>query len=366
MTRIRFFPATEADDAELRALLRRNVMDGPISLTFRREPSYFAAAAIQGAEAEIYKGVDTDSGRLAGLGGLFRFPAYFNGELRTIGYLADLRLEAAYRNGLALRRAYDFLRQQQAGRPLPVYTSMILQDNRAALSILAARRAGLPDYLPQGRVHTPMIQLAWPKAAVQVAGVTLARGRAGDEKAVFAFINREHARRQFAPHYGPADLHNGRLRGLQMEDFQIARRGGEIVGVLAAWDQHASRQIHVEGYRGAWRRLKPFYNALCRFTPYHPLPAPGGMLPYFYVSLVAVAGDDLDVFRALLRALYRERRRGPWHYMVCALHERDPLLPALAEYRRIEAGGELFTVVFDAQQAEQPDGRVPYVEPGAL
>lgn len=366
MSRIRFLPATETDDAELRALLRRNVMEGAVSLTFRREPSYFAAAAIQGAQAEIYKAVDTANGHLAALGALFRLPAYFNGRLRTIGYLADLRVEAAYRNGLLLRRAYDFLRHRQQHSPLPVYTSMILQDNQAALSVLAARRAGLPDYLPQGRVHTPMMPLAWPKAALCPPGITLSRARAGEEAAVFAFLNREHARRQFAPHYTPADLGNGRLRGLRIEDFHLARRGGEIVGALAGWDQHACRQIHVEGYRGAWRVFKPFYNALCRLTPYRPLPVPGGRLPYFYVSLVAVAGDDVDIFRALLRALYRERRQGPWHYMVCALHERDPLLPALAEYRRIEAGGELFTVVFDAAQAEAPDGRVPYIEPGAL
>ena len=46
------FAAAEAgDDAELRAMLRRNVMDGDIALTFRREPSYFQAAAVQGASA---------------------------------------------------------------------------------------------------------------------------------------------------------------------------------------------------------------------------------------------------------------------------------------------------------------------------
>ena len=41
MSRIVFSPVTPADDAELRALLARNVMEGGISVSFRREPSYF-------------------------------------------------------------------------------------------------------------------------------------------------------------------------------------------------------------------------------------------------------------------------------------------------------------------------------------
>lgn len=325
-------------------MLRRNVMQGPIAVTFRREPSYFHAAAIQGEKAEIYKGVDTARGVLAGLGGRFTLPAYVNGQRLSIGYLADLRVEAAYRGGLGLRRAYDFLRARHEADPLPFYTTMILQGNEAALRTIAANRPGMPRYRPQGFVHSPMIPFGFAKKAVVVPGVEIARGRAQDRQALFAFLAREHARRQFAPCYTAADMGTARLRGLNMEDFWLAWRGGEIVGALAVWDQHAFRQIHVESYHDAWRWLKPLYNAACRLTPLVPLPEAGAAMRYFYVGLVAVAGDDLAIFRALLRSVYRQYRHGRWHYMVCALHERDPLLPALREYRHIAAGGHLFTV----------------------
>ena len=198
-----------------------------------------------------------------------------------------------------------------------------------------------------------------------MAGVHISRAQPGDEAALFAWLNREHARRQFAPHYEPADLHNGRLRGLSIGDFWLARRGTELVGAMAAWDQYAFRQIHVEGYHGRWRWLKSLYNGLCRFTPLPPLPEAGASLRCLYVALAAVRDDDVAVFRVLLRTLYRAHRGGLWHYLVCALHERDPLLPALADYRRIDAGGYLFTVDFDGG-AYPLDGRVPYVEAGAL
>lgn len=362
---IRFRPAAPEDDADLRALLRRNVMEGSIAVTFRREPSYFQAAAVQGETAEVYTSVDTANGTLAGLGGRFRLPAWFNGEAAVIGYLADLRVETDYRSGISLRRAYDFLRDRHQADPLPVYTTMILQDNQAALRVLAAGRAGMPPYRPQGFVHTPMLVLARPKPPVRLADTVIRPARTGEETALFDFINREHRRRQFAPIYAPQDLHNGRLRGVSVEDFWLAERGGEIVGTLAGWDQHAFRQIHVEHYRGFWRLCKPFYNALARITPLHRLPENGGILHYGYVALTAIKHDDVDVFRALLRALYRQRRRSAWHYMVCALHECDPLLPVLHEYSAIAAGGHLFTVAFD-ENGTPPDGRVPYIEAGAL
>ena len=365
MAKIRFAAATAADDAALRALLRHNVMAGPIAVTFRREPSYFLASGIQGERAEVYKGVDVHSGALAGGGGRFVLPAYVNGQRTNIGYLADLRIEPAYRNGITLHRAFDFLRARHAADPLPLYTTLILQGNRPALAALAADRGGMPPYLAQGFVHTPLIRLGWPKKALTLAGVSITAGVAGDEAALFDFINREHARRQYAPHYDAADLGAARLRGLSIGDFMIARQNGRIIGALAGWDQHALRQIHVAHYHGAWRWLKPLYNASCVFTRLPRLPEIGAAMRHGYVALVAVADDNAAVFRVLLRALYRARRRRDWHYMVCALHERDPLLPVLAEYPSVAAGGHLFTVALD-QHGITPDERVPYIEAAAL
>lgn len=365
MAHIEFIPATLDDDTELRALLRRNIMEGDIAVSFRREPSYFYAAAVQGREVQVYKGVDTRSGALAGLGGRFVLPAYVNGERMDIGYLADLRVEADYRSGIGLRRGYDFLRRLHEMQPLPIYTTMILKGNKAALTTIAANRAGMPGYRPQGFVHTPMMTLGWPKKALHIQGVEISNAKAEDIAEIFAFINRQHQRRQFAPHYAASDLGTARLRDLKAEDFFVARRQGEIIGVLAAWDQYRFRQIHVERYRGQWRWLKPLYRIVSACSPLTPLPEPGKSLRCVYVALVAIADDDCAVFRVLLRALYRRYSGGVWHYLTCALHERDPLLPVLQEYWHIAAGGHLFTVDF-GDTSLRLDERVPYIEAAAL
>lgn len=366
MATLQFGFAQHQDDVRLRALMRDNVMAGPVAVTFRREPSYFLATAVQGAAGQIIKAVDVQTQAWACVGGRFTVPAYVNGQRIHMGYLADLRLEAAYRKGYVLRRAFDFLRQCHQHDPLPLYTTMILQGNTPALRTLAANRAGMPRYVAQGFVHTPLLLLAGRKNNITLAGVHVAVGRDEDAAAVFAFLNREHKRRQFAPHYDVADLGTPRLLGLSMADFMVAWQDGQVVGAMAGWDQSLCRQIHVHSYHGHWRWLKPVYHVLSQVAGLPKLPKPGGMLHHGYVALWAVAQDNKDVFRVLLRALYCARYGKGWHYMVCAMHECDPLLPLLREYRHIDAGGHLFTVHLDESTGITPDHRVPYIEAAAL
>ena len=167
MPQVSFQAASAADDADLRRLLRDNPMQqGGLTLSFRREPSYFAACSVLGQSAEVFVGRDTQTGALAGVGARYHLPAFINGQAQSIVYLADLRVQTAYRNSIHLRRAYQFLRQRHAADPAPVYTTMILQDNRAALATIAAQRAGLPPYHAQGTVHTPLILLGRQKPAL--------------------------------------------------------------------------------------------------------------------------------------------------------------------------------------------------------
>ena len=367
MPQVSFQAASAADDADLRRLLRDNPMQqGGLSLSFRREPSYFAACSVLGQSAEVFVGRDTQTGALAGVGARYRFPAYINGQAQNIVYLADLRVQTAYRNSIHLRRAYQFLRQRHAADPAAVYTTMILQDNRAALATIAAQRAGLPPYHAQGTVHTPLILLGRQKPAIAAPHpIAIRRATATDWANIVAFLNRENARYQFAPVYHENDLANGRLRGMQPENIFISEAGGAIVGTLALWQQSAFRQIHIDAYRGAWRLIRPVYNALARLTPLAPLPRAGEALKYAYLSLMAVQHDDLAVFRALLRQAYRASHGTGLHYLIGAFHERHPLRPAFADYAGIPSGGQLFTVQFDSEPYPL-DERVPYIDAAAI
>ncbi|MGH9659770.1 MAG: hypothetical protein ACRD96_14570 [Bryobacteraceae bacterium] len=363
MSRFRFSLATAEDDAALRRRMAADWLEGSLAVSFRREPSYFAAGDVQGDRVEVVKCTDLATGEIIGMGSRAVRTVFLNGIPHSAGYLADLRSHPGYRNGTLLARGYRFLRQLHDAAPVPLYYTMILEGNHAALSSLTGARAGLPHYRPLGRILTPAIHLDLPRPAIALRGVAVERGSAARAPEILRFVQTAYAARQFAPLYRTLDL-----RGLDASDFYLAVRDGRIAGTLAAWDQRAFRQTHIERYSGGWRLARPLYNLAARLTPLKALPRPGSIVPYFYLAFAAAEDADPRIFRLLLRALYRDRRAGPWHYCIAGLDERDPLAAVLAEYRSIPAAGRLFAVHYDEDEAafRRLDGRTPFVEIATL
>lgn len=362
--RFRIALADRSDEAALRRRMAEDHMQGDIVLSFRREPDYFLGCGIQGDRSEILKCTDTQSGRIVGLGARHITRLFVNGAETRAGYLSDLRADAAVRRGTLLARGYAFLRALHDADPLPLYFSVILEGNTDAMSALTTARAGLPIYADRGRILTPAIHLDRRRPERPTEGITVRRGTATDMPKVFAFLRRELARKQLAPCYSVDDLGTARLQGLQPDDFYIARRGDEIAGCVAAWDQSAFRQTHVERYSRALSIARPFYNLAAKVSPLHALPAPGGRIPYLYLGLIATRHNSRDTFATLLRTVYRDRRGSDYRFMIAGLHESDPLCAVLDDYRRIEAGGRLFLIYYpqDADFVASLDDRTPYVE----
>ncbi len=366
MSRFEFTLAGPPDDAALRRRMAEDRMDGHVSVSFRREPSYFAGCQLQGEAAQVIKCTDRVTGTLVGLGSRLTLQAFVNGVPARIGYLSDLRAAPAYRGGTLLARGYRFLRQLHEQDPTPLYYSIILEGNQAALRNLTGARAGLPHYRDLGRILSPAIHLDMARHTVRETGLRFVRGRPGQLTEIMAFLRREYARKQLAPVYQASDFATPRLRDLQPEDITLALRGERIVGTLAAWDQHRFRQTHIERYSAPLALMRPGYNLLARVTPLKPLPATGDRIPYFYLALAATEGNDPAIFRALLAQVYETRRRGPWNYCIAGLHESDPLAEVLTEYRRIESAGRLFVIHYpeDEPAFRALDSRPPYVEIG--
>ena len=365
MSRFAFALATPDDDAQLRARMAADWMEGDIAVSFRREPSYFAGCSLQGSLAQVIKCTELSSGRIVGMGARLKTMAFVNGAACQIGYLSDLRGAPEYRRGTLLARGYRFLQALHEVDPLPFYYSIIFAGNDAATRNLVGARAGLPDYTDSGVILTPALHLDLPKRVLQVPGVEFSRGSDPQGDDIVTFLNQQMARRQLAPCYAVADfLAGGRLRNLSFSNFFIARRGPKIVAALAAWDQVGIRQTHIERYSPGLRALRPLYNGLSALTPLKPLPAPGNRVPYLYFSCVAVAEDDCALFAGLLRHAYRALRTGPWHYAIIGLHERDPLLEVLDGYRAIAAAGRLYVVRYPQAATEimALNARVPYVD----
>jgi len=343
-------------------------MEGNIAVSFRREPDYFAGSRLQGEQAQVIVCRDTNNSRIVGLGSRCRSTIHVNGTPTLAGYLSDLRCHPAYRKGTLLARGYRYLHELHRADPLPAYSTIILESNTAAMENLIGPRADLPTYLPMGRMLTPAIHLDFPKPDMRLPNITLRRAFNDDLAHIVAFLNSRMMMRQFSPVYKANDfLPGGRCAGLTAQDFFLAEQHGTIIGTLAAWDQASIRQTHIERYSPALATIRPFYNLASRFSALKPLPAVGARIPYLYLCCIAIEEDDTDVFRALLRFAYNRLRTGPWHYAIAGLHERDPLMSVLTEYRAIAAAGMLFRVEFPRKDKNEPkpvlpDDRIPYFE----
>jgi hypothetical protein len=362
VSRFRFAPAGPDDDAALRERMAADWLRGNLSVSFRREPSYFAGCALQGEQAQVYKCFDADARQLVGMGARITTPVYVNGELRRVGLLSDLRLAPEHRGGTLVARGYKVVRQLHEADPVPFYLTAILDGNRTALASIASGRAGLPSYRDWGRMLTPAIHLDLPKPALAVAGVLFRRAVAADAGALGELCASAGRRRQFARPLLPLPP------GLDWGDFLVAEQGSRLTACLATWDQHALRQTHIEAYSPWLAALRPLYNAAARALPIKPLPAPGARIPYLYFAALALREDDVALLRGLVRHAYRALRAGPWHYAIASLHERDPLAAVLDEYRAIRAAGRLFVVHYEdgADAVARIDARCPYVDMARL
>jgi hypothetical protein len=372
MSRYTLELATAADDADLRRIMAATPTDGRVVVSFRREPSYFEAAEVEGDFRQVVAARDGRSGRLVGFGSRAIRRRYVNGEARPVGYLSSLRLLPEHRGGSLVARGYRFFRELHGDGRAALYLTTIAEGNEPALRVLTRGRRALPGYHFAGRYVTLALPFGGrrPPRGGDDAQLSIRPAAPDDRDAVAAFLQREGPRRQFFPVYRPRDLFRdaGPLRGLAAADLLLAFRDGRLIGTLGAWDQHAFKQAVVCGYRGVLRRARRLYNAAAWLAGRVPLPPPGEPLRYLAAALPVVENDDPAVFAALLRALLARQSRGGASHLLLGLHESDPLLAGLKRLRAERYLTRLYLVCWpdgDHLRASL-DGRPIYLELGCL
>ena len=368
MSRFEFSQATLDDDSALRQRMREDILGGTISTTFRREPRYFDGTSVQGDNGMVFKCTDGRTGDLVALGTKTELQAYINGHPSRLGYLCDLRATPDVRSGTLLARGFRYLKSIHQQDPVDLYYTMILSDNRKALSSLTSKRAGLPHYRYKGKCFTPTIHLDRKRYHQFDSTLTIVTASEVPIEALVNFINEQYRRYQFAPVITVASLQSDRYRELLLGDILVACRGKTIVGCVACWDQRSFKQIHVEKYNGALRVARPVYNLAARCSPLKPLPQSGERLNFFYLSLIAIKDDNERVFRDLLEKVYELKRRSEWHFFIAGLHEQHPLTPELHRFRHIPLTGNLYITHWDdgADTYDKLDDRIPHIEIAAL
>ena len=343
-------------------------MPGNIEVTFEREPDFFAGSEIRGPLNQTIAVRDLNENKIIGIASRSVATAFVNGQPTELGYLSDLRLSADHRSGSLLARGYRFLKELHADGRALLYTTAIFAENTRALAMLTASRAGLPAYHPMGCLDCSGINLGRAKPPF-AARCDIERGNFSLLSQIVDCLNRNNARKQFAPFHTCEEFQSGkRWRDFHVSDFYVALRGGRVIGVLGQWNQRRFKQTRVIRFSGPLRWLAPMAKMAHSLLKGRRFPEVGEELRSFYVSFVAIDDDDVSVFRALLRTLYREAAAGDVMFALTSLHQDDPLRAALEDYSLTPFCARVFCVCYSDGERDfsRLDNRVPYMEAATL
>jgi hypothetical protein len=296
-------------------------------------------------------------------------PHFVNGHVEELGYIGQIRVAHQYRGRGLVSRGLSFLRELHADGRVRAYYGAISDENvraRGALVEYPGRHALVVRDV--ARIYTAGIILRRPKPPLP-SDCQVSRASREELEAIAAFLRRHGAQKQFYPAYALDDFDGGATTlGFDVQDFVVARRTGEIVGVVGLWDQSGYKQSVVQSYNGYLRWLRPLYNLGAPLAGVRPLPARGEYIPSAYASFICVAEDDRRLFRVLLRQTYSLAAERGYGYLMLGLAEQDPLLPVAREYAHIDYHSKLYISCWEdaADFYEELDDRVPYIEIAAL
>jgi len=359
---------TPEDDPALRALMAATPMPGRVTVAFEREPNFYEGCRTLGKNYQVMVGRRKSSQEIATVICRAVRAHYVNGRPMNLGYIGGIRVAATQRGRWLLQRGLAFLSHLHADQRTQLYWGAISDENRVARGVLIERQRGkFPQAREVARIYTLAIILRGSRPAIGFQG-EIERGTPETLGEIVAFLQSQGAKRQFFPIYTVDDFGpDVTTPGFDIRDFIIARREGEIVGVMGLWDQGGFKQSIVRGYDRTLRLLKPLYNLAARPLGMQPLTEIGEHIHSAYASFVCVKDDDADIFGALLRTTYDLAAERGYAYLMLGLTLDDPLLPGARKYAHIAYHSRVYLGAWKddleiGEFCQTLDGRAPYFE----
>jgi hypothetical protein len=357
--------ATPEDEADIRSLVGSVSMPGTVAVRFAREPDYFLGTTIMGDSCDVLVARHRQDGQLAGIACRAEHRAFLNGQESSLGYIGQIRVALPFRGHWLVNLGAEWFKN--ASPPGLLYFGVIASENPRARQYLVGSRPPANLYTRHICGLTTCAILLHPSRAQRAPGIEVHLGSTETLAEIVAFLRLQGPRRQFFPAYTLDDFTGGsKLRGLKPQDILVARRGSEVVGVMAAWDQSTYKQDIVDAYGPALRRLRPAYNLIARLFGARPLTPQGQAMQLAFAACICIAGDDPSVMKALLSACTQHAYEHGKAFLMLGLSDDDPLLTVARRYLHIKYHSDLFAVSWSDEPVQRLDGRIPYIEIATL
>lgn len=319
---VEFAVAEQLHDGGIRRLLRDNPTRGNISLSFTREPDYFADS--RGAFGEKQTIVATRGDKVVCVGSCLTRMCYVNGHPKRVGYLGALRLDEGMAGQFSvLRRGYEFFREVQRNAPADFYFTSIASDNLRARKFLEARIAGMPMYEFIGEYVTlvaPTKQRVRREHEVSlVSNSNLPRH----------FVNRYNSEFQFAPCWSEEEELSALADYGLEQRFQTVSTADGLIACAKLWDQRSFKQTVIHSY-SLWMKIaRPMVNLLAPLLAQPHLPTAGTILREAYVSGLACNAGNAGALLSLVTALMARAAENGCPLLVLGFAAENPFVQML-------------------------------------
>lgn len=360
-------PATASDNL-LICKLCEHAMPGHIQIALERNPNFFAGSMVQCENPEVYVCTNDEDTLIVGLFSIGSRRVWLDGVVKNIRYFSDLRIADNMNRAQALFAICNYINTHQILHDTLAQT-IVFDDNGRMKKVidllnLRSEKHHVFRYFKHGTYKSYMLNIKNKQAQADKKCIVRNANR-NDLQKIEDYIKREASKINFFPYYSIYDLSNAYHKGLSIDDFYIAEKDHQIIGLCAVWDQTAYKQTRVKSYSTVLRLTRPLVNILSKLTGGFVLPAPGKVIPYVSLHSILVKDHDADVLKVLVNKILVDFKDSEYQYLLCGMAESSPLQKGFNGYsNKRSIKGNCFLV--SENKPEYIDSSEFYLELGRI
>jgi hypothetical protein len=243
-------------------------------------------------------------------------PYWFSGEVSQVGYFSQLRIAKGARGSrnriiAGCEKMYEIHREI---KDTDGYLVSVLEDNIAARNFLTSGHKNIPIHKEIGRLNTYVLPLIRRKVNSQ--NYVIRQGTNKDKKLIVDLLQKNYHSKVLAPYWTEDSLFHSDL-DIDPESFFITYEKSNLsepVGCLAVWDQRGFKQVYVQDYERKIKSIRPFLNALRRWTKLPYFPKAGSVFSNAYLSHLALDAKHAAALVPLVQTAINENLNKGFHY----------------------------------------------------
>lgn len=363
MSKFEFCFAKDSDNAQLQTLYSLPQPSLGMQIAFERAPSYFKSEAVMYNQGQLLLIKDKSSKNIAAAVNMGKRKIYINGVPQWIRYGADVRVAKEYQGSRAL---FYINRAVKETIGSDWYLTLILTDNKKSQKSFEDARAGFPFYRHIDNINTYTItsvkKITNSELSVRPASIN-------DITKMNKFVSLMSSTYQFLPCYDFNEIQAGSsfYSGLNLDDFILVERNGELLAMAGLWDQHNHKQARVLSYQPLLKTIRPFYNLYSYLTGGIHLPRENSVFKYRTLHSFLVKENESQAAYFLLSELWKKCKYSGAKSMVLTLADNDTRKSILPICRYSLMSAKNYSVAFDEQ--DQPSlnkNLISYYESGRI